>query len=76
MEMWNSEKALSLWNISKDDIREGSVCKTCDEFEECRRGPGSCWRYAIEAYGHDNYDYPTYTCPKAPLTINDIFIHD
>lgn len=65
-EVWNSKKALSLWNISQEEIQESSPCKTCKEFDECRRGAGSCWRAAIQAYGNDNYDYPYPDCPYAP----------
>ncbi len=73
MEVWNSEKALSLWNIKQEDIKIESPCHSCEDFDACRRGLGSCWRFAIEAYGHENYDFPTYDCPKAPPIINDIF---
>ncbi|MDR1112592.1 MAG: SPASM domain-containing protein [Bacteroidales bacterium] len=66
MEMWNSEKALALWNFSQDEVREKSPCKHCEEFEECRRGLGNCWRMAISAYGNENYDFPMPDCPKAP----------
>ena len=66
MEMWNSEKALNLWNFSQDEVRDSSPCKTCADFEECRRGKGNCWRFAIAAYGEENYDYP------APATQNSI----
>jgi len=38
--MWNSEKALNLWNFSQDEVRDSSPCKTCADFEECRRGKG------------------------------------
>lgn len=73
IEVWNSEKAMNLWNISQQDIRNGSACKTCPEFEVCRRGKGNCWRFAMEAYGLDNYDFPTYTCPYAPPPTVNMF---
>lgn len=65
MEMWNSEKALSLWNFTQQEVQPESPCKTCETFEECRRGKGNCWRIAISAYGIENYDYPAPDCPKA-----------
>ena len=69
MEMWNGEKALALWNVSQEEVREESPCKQCDEFEACRRGKGNCWRVAIAAYGNENYDYPAPNCPKSlPVT--------
>lgn len=66
MEMWHSEKALSLWNFSQEEVRDASPCKICDEFDSCRRGLGNCWRQAIAAYGPENYDFPSPDCPKAP----------
>lgn len=74
MEMWNSPKAHSLWNISQKEIQEGSPCKKCGEFEECRRGLGNCWRLAVESYGNDYYDYPAPNCPKSPVVTKDMFI--
>ncbi|MDR3047550.1 MAG: radical SAM protein [Bacteroidales bacterium] len=69
MEVWNGEKALSLWNYDQEEIREISPCKHCVDFEECRRGQGNCWRIAISAYGEENYDFPAPNCPKAlPVT--------
>jgi radical SAM protein with 4Fe4S-binding SPASM domain len=66
MEVWNSPKALSLWNIKQEEIQEASPCKKCDIFERCRRGAGTCWRMAMQAYGIENYDFPDPDCPYAP----------
>jgi len=65
MDVWISDKALSLWNYNQDEVREESPCKKCEDFEKCRRGRGNCWRCAIAAYGNDNFDYPAPNCPKA-----------
>jgi radical SAM protein with 4Fe4S-binding SPASM domain len=74
MDVWNSKKALSLWNIKQHEIRPESACHTCPDFEKCRRGKGTCWRNAIQAYGHDNYDYPSTNCPYSPLEKIKMFI--
>lgn len=75
MEMWESEKALSLWNFSKEDVRDESPCKQCSDFEKCRRGLGNCWRLAISAFGDDSYDYPAPDCPYAPnIEEHDFYI--
>ena len=74
MEMWNSEKALSLWNFSQEEVHNASPCKTCDEFDGCRRGLGNCWRQAIAAYGSENYDFPSPDCPKAPPIPKDFYM--
>lgn len=74
MEMWDSEQALSKWNFSQKKVRDESPCKSCDEFDKCRRGLGNCWRMAISAYGPENYDFPAPNCPKAPPITKDFYI--
>lgn len=74
MEMWNSKRALTRWNFSPKEVRDESPCKTCDEFEKCRRGLGNCWRLAVDAYGDENYDYPAPNCPKALPPSTDYYI--
>lgn len=64
-EIWNSEKALKLWNIAQDDIPADSKCHTCQEFDKCRRGLGVCWKMAMQAYGLDKFYYPDPRCPRA-----------
>ena len=66
MEVWNSPKALSLWNIKQEEIQDASPCKKCFDFEKCRRGAGTCWQMAMQAYGIENYDFPAPSCPYAP----------
>lgn len=65
-EIWNSEKAINLWNISQDEFPEDSACKACQGFEGCRRGLGVCWKIILAAYGQNNPYYPDPRCPKAP----------
>jgi len=74
MEMWNSEKALSLWNFSQDEVQDSSPCKSCEIFDNCRRGQGNCWRMAVVTYGSDCYDYPSPNCPRAPKITKNMFI--
>lgn len=65
LDIWNSEKALSLWNISQKNISVDSPCKNCTVFSECRRGLGVCWSEVIKEYGERNIDYPYPNCPHA-----------
>ena len=74
MEMWESEQARSKWNFSQKEVRDESPCKTCEEFQACRRGLGNCWRLAISAYGPENYDFPAPNCPKAPPVSEGFYI--
>ena len=65
-EVWQSEKALKLENLSRNDFRDESICKTCKEFENCRLEKGVCWSDVISAYGTENFDFPAPNCPYAP----------
>lgn len=65
-EVWNSEKALGLYYLSKDKISEESICKSCEQFDPCHRDKGVCWKQILGAYGMDKWDYPDPRCPKAP----------
>jgi len=65
---------LKIWNIKQSEIQESSACKTCSTFEQCRRGPGVCYRMAIQAYGNNNYDYPYPMCPYAPPATEPFYI--
>jgi radical SAM protein with 4Fe4S-binding SPASM domain len=64
-EVWNSERAMELYNISRDMIRAESICKECEKFEPCHRYKGVCWKEILYAYGYENWDYPDPKCFKA-----------
>lgn len=72
IEVWNSEKAWSLFNFQKNSIQEKSACKQCNELSLCRQGLGVCWKIILMAYGFENWDFPDPRCPKAPTMYNDI----
>lgn len=73
-EVWNSDKAKSLFFLSRQLISEKSVCKKCSQFDHCRQGRGVCWKMVMYAYGKQNWDYPDPRCPEAPQMFNDICI--
>ncbi|UCH97205.1 MAG: radical SAM protein, partial [Candidatus Aminicenantes bacterium] len=73
-EAWNSEKALSLYHVSKDLVREQSACKSCYDFDRCHQGQGVCWKQVLYAYGEENWDYPDPRCPRAPQPFNEFWI--
>jgi radical SAM protein with 4Fe4S-binding SPASM domain len=73
-EVWNSKKALSLYQYSKDLIREQSACKRCDDFDRCHQVRGFCWKQVLYAYGEENWDYPDPRCPCAPQPFNEFWI--
>lgn len=73
LEIWNSEKAHKLYYIQQSDFSDNSACKTCNDFESCRKYKHICWRDTIQAYGNDNWDFPDTMCEKAPPINKDIF---
>jgi len=73
-EVWNSEKALKLYNISREMVREESPCRECDEFEKCHRYRGVCWKMVLYAYEWENWDFPDPRCPKAPIPKRNFWI--
>ena len=73
-EVWNSDKALELYNISKEMIREEGQCKKCDEFDNCHKHKGVCWKEVLYAYGEENWDYPDPKCPYAPAPFTEYYL--
>lgn len=72
MEVWESEKALQLWNLSNEDMPETTPCRRCEEFKRCRQGQGVCWKLIMQAYGDKNMFLPDPRCPKAVKPFYDI----
>ncbi len=65
---------MNFYNLSQEMIQKSSACKTCNEFDECHKVPGVCWKLVIEAYGSENWDYPDPRCPFAPIPENTFFV--
>lgn len=74
METWNSTRASELYNISKDMVKEESACKTCDEFVQCHKYKGVCWKEILYAYGYENWDYPDPKCPRAQKPLREYYL--
>ena len=68
-EIWNSEKANSLFYIKQEDIPEDSLCHSCGSFDACRSLRQVCYREIIRNNGTDKWYYPDPKCPF--LIIND-----
>lgn len=71
-EIWNSERALKLFNASKSLFREDSPCRKCPHFEECNAKKRRCVVKVIKAYGAENWDFPDPRCKFAPKFNNDL----
>ena len=76
MEIWNSERALELYRLPQEKIRDESACKTCkkEEYENCRQKKGVCWKQILLAYNYENWDYPDPKCPHAPMPFNKFWL--
>jgi radical SAM protein with 4Fe4S-binding SPASM domain len=73
MEIWNSEKATKLYNLSQSDLRPLSACKYCPDFLLCRSTLGVCWKFIYMAYGTEHWDLPDPRCPLAPPPVNEFY---
>jgi len=65
MEIWNSDKALSIYNLDQSSIPEDSLCHSCKHFSECRAIRQVCYREIIRKYGKEKWYYPDVNCPYA-----------
>ena len=62
-EIWNSEKAKSIYYLRQEDIPEDSLCHSCSYFRACREGRQVCYREIIRKYGSEKWYYPDAECP-------------
>lgn len=62
-EIWNSEKAKSLYFIKQTDIPDDSLCHSCTRFDECRNLRQVCYREIVRKHGSDKWYYPDINCP-------------
>lgn len=62
-EVWNSDKAKSLYYIKQEDIPSDSLCHSCKHFNACRSTKQVCYREIIRKYGSDKWYYPDVNCP-------------
>ena len=72
MDIWNSDNARMLTKMPQELIPEDSACRTCKEYDECRKYRGICWKYVLEAYGDEHPFYPDPRCPYAPSFTKNI----
>lgn len=74
LEVWNSDKAISLFNITQNKMQPESQCKMCGVFDKCRGYQGVCWKIIVGAYGPNNWSYPDPRCPQAPACLRKIYL--
>lgn len=76
IDLWQSDRALAIWDIQQSNLPDNNPCKKCQDFEGCRKGLGVCWKSVIAHYGKDNYLFPDPTCPKAPEPLYHVYYED
>ena len=69
-DIWQSQEALYLCNLSRQDIGQHNKCQACTHFEECFRYGNRCWNNITKAYGKKYWDYPDPRCILAPKKTN------
>lgn len=62
-DIWNSTKALSLYNIKQVSIPKDSLCSSCSDFDKCRSLKQVCYKEVIKHYGASKWYYPDVNCP-------------
>lgn len=62
-EIWQSDTALSLYNVAQESISSKSKCRTCNLFSQCRSEKQICYRDIIRKHGVSNWDLPDVNCP-------------
>lgn len=67
-DIWNGEKALSLYHLSQDSFANHTPCATCHVFEKCRNKLAKRVCYVDIAKmnnSHNSREMPDPRCPKA-----------
>lgn len=70
-EVWNSERAKSIYYIKQEDIPADSLCHYCEKFDACRSVRQVCYREIIRKYGADKWYYPDTSCPYKKMHTNN-----
>lgn len=65
-EIWNSKRALEIFNMEDAMFRSTSPCVSCANFCDCTNKRRRCLVKVIKAYGIENWDYPDPRCKYAP----------
>ncbi len=64
-EIWFGNRAKELFFV-EDARLIGSICGNCEYREKCLVDLGKCWKFAMRAFGEENFSMPQPDCPKAP----------
>lgn len=70
-EIWQSPRAKSIFSMGKEQYRNKSRCKSCNNVDTCSSNHRKCWIRVIRAYGEENWDFPDPECCYAPPIPNE-----
>lgn len=68
IDIWNSPKALRLYNFPQNELAKGSACKSCTVYDKCRNSFGKRICYMDILKSGFRLDDPDPKCPMAPET--------
>lgn len=63
MDIWNSDKAVHLYQLKQSEIPADSRCHQCKVFDNCRSFKQVCYKQIVKKYGSDKWYYPDPDCP-------------
>ena len=64
-EIWNSDKAMDLYNLKQSCIDKSSPCHSCETFSKCRNGYGKRICYVDILKSGKSLSFPDPRCPMA-----------
>lgn len=62
-EVWNSKKAVEIYQVDQKSIPPDSLCHACEIFSECRSFKQVCYKKILKVFGYDKWYYPDPDCP-------------
>jgi len=65
-EIWNSDKALELFNLQHNFFDGDTPCAKCKTINFCNQKHRRCFVKVIKAYGYNKWNYPDPRCQYAP----------
>lgn len=65
-EIWNSDKAIELFNHSRGVLEDGNPCGNCKILDFCSKKHRRCVVKVIKAYGLNKWNFPDPRCEYAP----------
>lgn len=72
LEVWNSQKAIQLYQSRSKIENKMSACYNCPDSERCSQNNLICIRDIVAGYGSENWEYPDPRCYRAPKVFYEL----